>query len=90
MARAKRGTAVLSLVKTPPAEEQDELRLRLDELALAIADQLLTPDAGVNDRISGLKVLAAYHDSKRRSGETPTRNMFDVYRERTSAAKDES
>ena len=85
MARTKR-SPVLALVQPQP-EQRDELRSRMDKLALAIADSLLLADANVTEQIAGLKVLAAYHNSKR-GGEAPVGNAFDTYRSALRAEED--
>ena len=85
MARAKR-PPVLSLVQPQP-EQRDELRGRMDKLALSIADSLLAADANVAEQIAGLKVLAAYHTSKR-GVDAPVGHMFDTYRSAMSAEEE--
>lgn len=90
MARAKRTPASLTLV--PAADSpKDELREKLDALALDLADQLRTDhDIPITEKLSGLKVLTEFWKSdKRQSGQTAKpKDAFEGYR-RQIAGEDE-
>jgi hypothetical protein len=81
------------LALVPPADSpKDELREKLDSLALDLAEQLRTDkEIPITERLSGLKVLTEFWKSdKRQSGHTVTKpqSAFDGYR-RQIAGEDE-
>ncbi len=79
---------VLSIV--PNAEgPKDQLAVKLDSLALSIADELKSAD--LMEKLDGLKVLSAYWTASRKGmtvpGATPE-NAFSRYRQ-AQAGEDE-